>query len=457
MELGPKRTGQEGNVSDKFKLHYYDISYFSGKMQAYLAYKGIPHELNEARWLDLAWRVVEQTGVIEVPVIERPDGTFMRDTTSMIEWFEERYPRGPVLSTDSAALTFLLRLIEDYADEGLWRPALYYRWAFDKDARLYARRFTDEFLNLPIPAPLLRAYVILRQRHVYLREEGVTKANAGRVEQHYFDELADLQALLETQPFVTGHRPSLADFGYFASMFRHFAIDPTPARIMREQAPAVCAWIGRMWNARHASYADAALIRWPSEPLPEPLLRILQRAGRLYFPYMLRNHRAVADGEDRFDVELDGATYPNLPAIPFRAWSRHRLIELYREIRARGPRGGGRGAREHRHRRQPARRTGSRARVPPRADAPGRSSASGRAAREAEDQPRRHPPPHRGRSTTRPRQPLAWFAHATSAETHEVRVSRMARLTVLALGSPPKRPCRPAAVSSTAGSSPSET
>jgi hypothetical protein len=47
---------------------------------------------------------------------------------------------------------------------------------------------------------------------------------------------------------------------------------------------------------------------------------------------MLRNHRAVADGEDRFDVELDGATYPNLPAIPFRAWSRHRLIELYRGL-----------------------------------------------------------------------------------------------------------------------------
>ena len=331
-QRGPKRTGQEGNVSDKFKLHYYDISYFSGKMQAYLAYKGIPHELNEARWLELAWRVVEHTGVIEVPVIERPDGTFMRDTTSMIEWFEERYPEGPVLSTDSAALSFLLRLIEDYADEGLWRPALYYRWAFDKDARLYARRFTDEFLDLPIPAPLLRAYVILRQRQVYLREEGVTKANAARVEQHYFDELADLQALLETQPFVTGHRPSLADFGYFASMFRHFAIDPTPARIMREQAPAVCAWIGRMWNARRASYADAPLIGWPSEPLPDPLLRILKRAGRLYFPYMLRNHRAVADGEDRFDVELDGATYPNLPAIPFRAWSRHRLIELYRGL-----------------------------------------------------------------------------------------------------------------------------
>ena len=44
------------------------------------------------------------------------------------------------------------------------------------------------------------------------------------------------------------------------------------------------------------------------------------------------DHRAVADGENRFDVEHDGAAYPNLPAIPFRAWSRHRLIELYRGL-----------------------------------------------------------------------------------------------------------------------------
>ena len=29
---------------------------------------------------------------------------------------------------------FFCRLLEDYADEGLWRPALYYRWAFAKDA-----------------------------------------------------------------------------------------------------------------------------------------------------------------------------------------------------------------------------------------------------------------------------------------------------------------------------------
>ena len=321
-------------MSDSYTLHYYDISYFSGKMQAYLAYKGIPHKLNEVSWLQLAWKVVEHTGLIEVPVVERPDGSFMRDTTSMIEWFEQRYPEGSVLAPDSAALSFLFRLIEDYADEGLWRPALYYRWFFEKDARLYARRFVDEFLDLPVPAPLLRAYVIFRQRRVYLREEGVTASTAAHIEQHFLDELTDMQTLLETQPFLTGHRPSLVDFGYFASMFRHFAIDPTPSKLMRARAPAVYAWIGRMWNARHASFADGPLLRWPHEPLPDALLSILRRAGRLYFPYLLRNHQAVAGGEARYDIELDGVTYPKLPAIPFRAWSRHRLIELYRALPA---------------------------------------------------------------------------------------------------------------------------
>ena len=316
----------------EYTLNYYDISYFSGKMQAYVAYKGIPHRSHEVSWLDLAWRVVDHTGLMEVPVIERPDGSFMRDTTAMIEWFEERFPDGPVLSGDSPALDFLLRLLEDYADEGLWRPALYYRWAFDKDAKLNVRRFTDEFLDLPVPTMLMHPYVIRRQRDTYMRDEGVTRHNRPAVERHYHDELADLQALLEGRPFVAGDRPSLVDFGYFASMFRHFSIDPTPARIMREEAPAVYAWVSRLWNARHGSYAGAPLLNWPLEPLPEPMLRILKRAGRLYFPYLLRNHRAVAAGEPRFDVELDGQPYPNLPAIPFRAWSRHRLIQIHRGL-----------------------------------------------------------------------------------------------------------------------------
>ena len=79
----------------------------------------------------------EQGRVVSAGEVERADGVFLRDSTAMIEWFEARYTQVPVLPEDPAA-AYLCRLLEDYADEGLWRPALYYRWAFDKDALLNA-------------------------------------------------------------------------------------------------------------------------------------------------------------------------------------------------------------------------------------------------------------------------------------------------------------------------------
>jgi glutathione S-transferase len=306
---------------EPYVLHVFDVSYFSGKMQAYLAYKGVPHRINHVSWQELTRRIAAVTGLVEVPVVERADGAFLRDSTAMIEWFERRYPCGGVLPADPAA-AFFCRLLEDYADEGLWRPALYYRWAFAKDALLNSRRFTEEFLWFPLtPAAALRANIRRRQARTYMKEEGVTNANRGDIERHYLDELADLEAVFRTRPFLFGERPSLADFGWFASMFRHFSIDPTPARLMRDRAPAVYEWVARMWNARADRVGEAA---WaPTEGgLPAGLEPLLERAARRYLPALHANAKAVADERARFDLTLEGKVYPNLTAVPFQAWRR---------------------------------------------------------------------------------------------------------------------------------------
>jgi len=306
---------------EPYTLHIYDISYFSGKMQAYLAYKGIPHRTHEITWQELVDRVAPQTGLVEVPVVECADGSFMRDSTAMIEWFEQHYRVASVLPDDPPG-AFYCRLLEDYADEGLWRPALYFRWAFAKDAELYSRRFTEDFLSYPLtPAAILRISVRDRQRRVYLRGEGITPENRRDVERHYTDELADLEAILRRRPFLFGDRPSLADFGYFASMFRHFGIDPTPSRIMRNSAPAVYEWVARMWNSRAAKLGGLA---WDTgaDGLPDGLEPLLARAARRYLPSLHANARAVAAGRSQYSTTLDGKTYARLRAVPFQAWRR---------------------------------------------------------------------------------------------------------------------------------------
>jgi len=316
---------------EPYTLHIYDISYFSGKMQAYLAYKGIPHRTREITWKELVERVAPQTGLVEVPVVECADGSFLRDSTAMIEWFEQRYDNAPVLPEDPAA-AFFCRLLEDYADEGLWRPALYYRWAFAKDAELYSRRFTEDFLQYPLtPAALLRRTVRARQRRAYLRGEGITTANRSDVERHYTDELADLELIFRRRAFLFGERPSLADFGYFASMFRHFGTDPTPARIMRNTAPAVYEWIARMWNARASRLGTG---KWApcAGALPEDMEPLLARAARRYLPGLHANARAVADRARHYQAQLEGKTYPGLRAIPFQAWRRGVLQRAFADL-----------------------------------------------------------------------------------------------------------------------------
>jgi glutathione S-transferase len=312
---------QELRDLEPYTLHVYDISYFSGKMQAYLAYKGIPHDVHAISWAELVKRIAPRTGLVEVPVVECRDGTLLRDSTAMIEWFEQRYPQPAVLPAEAAA-AFFCRLLEDYADEGLWRPALYYRWAHARDAVLYSRRFTEDFLSYPlVPAALLRVTVRRRQHRAYLRDEGITAANRADVERHYRDELADLEAVFRRRPFLFGDRPSLADFGYFASMFRHFGVDPTPARIMRDTAPAVYEWVARLWNARRETHAAAG---WACAEagLPDGLEPLLARAARRYLPALHANARAVAEGRKRYTVSLEGKSYAQLPAVPFLAWRR---------------------------------------------------------------------------------------------------------------------------------------
>lgn len=309
---------------EPYTLHVFDLSYFSGKMQAYLAYKGIPHEVHEITWLELASRVAPQTGLVEVPVVERADGTLLRDTTAMIEWFEQRYPDASVLPEDPASAYFC-RLLEDYADEGLWRPAMYYRWAFAKDAHLDARRFVEDFLRFPLtPAVLLRTMARRRQQRSYIGGLGVTAENRADVERHYRDELADLEAVFRQRPFLFGERPSLADFGYFASMFRHFSIDPTPARIMRNEARAVYEWVARMWNTR-GSDMDGAQWAESENGLPRGLAPLLQRAARRYLPDLHANAKAASEGLTHYTVHLEGKLYPHVPVIPFQAWRRRVL------------------------------------------------------------------------------------------------------------------------------------
>jgi glutathione S-transferase len=304
-----------------------DPSYYTGKLEGYLRYKEIPYRRVELSSRTFTKTVLRNTGLLKMPAVELPDGRWLTDTTPIIEWLETAHPEPAVIPSDPVqAITS--RLVEDYADEWLWRPAMHYRWSYDGE--LMSGRLADEILrDVPAPRFLRRRFIRRRQYRWFVPGDGVTPETRAHVERIYTDNLAWLEAVLAGRPFLLGERPTLADFGYFASMFRHFGIDPTPARIMRDTAPGVYAWVARVWNARASRVGHGALA--PAGTLPESWGPILSDVGAVYLPYLGANAAAYARGEDRFETTIQGVQYRRLPTSQYRVWC---LEELRRHVQA---------------------------------------------------------------------------------------------------------------------------
>lgn len=122
-----------------YRAYVSDVSYYSGKLEAYLRYAEIPHERIEVNTRILRETLLPATGCMKVPVMQCPDGQWLKDSTPMLAWLDARHAAPSIYPTDPAQ-RFMALLVEDYADEWLWRPAMYYRWNFADSHQLLRRR-----------------------------------------------------------------------------------------------------------------------------------------------------------------------------------------------------------------------------------------------------------------------------------------------------------------------------
>ena len=296
-----------------YTLYGLKLSYFTGKLEAYLRAKGVEFQFVEMDTADFR-RCARETGIAQMPQLRTPQGTWLTDTTAILAKFEDEDVE-PKLRPTTATGEFLSRLLEDAFDEWLWRPALYYRWAFEEDARLMGRQIARTLLR-DVPAPLwLRSLLITRrQKREYLRADGVTRENGSAIERHSMAVLDMLEPVLAARPFLFGDRPCEADFGLFGPMFRHFSHDPTPAALLRERAPNVLAWTMRMWAATPDSLTSSDRVGDPPDDL-NPLLRSI---GADYLPYLEANLKAVSCHAPKVRFESFGGQF-EIPASPYRA------------------------------------------------------------------------------------------------------------------------------------------
>lgn len=307
-------------------LYGSSISYFTGKLEHYFRSKGINYRFRSMT-MALRQSVGAHTGSTQMPALELADGRWLSDTTPIIQWFEEQYPEQPIIPRDPR-LRFFSLLLEDFADEWLWRPAMHYRWYYGEGAHWASYHLVDELTrDRPAPGWLKRRRITRRQRSGYTAGDGIAPGQEPGVEAIYLRMLEHLQAILSRRPFLLGSRPSLADIGLTGPFFRHFSLDPVPAEIMRQRAPAVWEWLARLWNTRLEDCSGSLL-----EQLPQDWGPLLDEIGGSYLPYLCANVDAVAAGKSRFDVEVGGVYYQGARSSRYRVWCLKRLRQEFEEL-----------------------------------------------------------------------------------------------------------------------------
>ncbi|MBO6678152.1 glutathione S-transferase family protein [Parvibaculum sp.] len=264
-----------------------EVSYFSGKVRAYLRYKRIPFsEITPSR--DIYRNVImARVGWPVIPVVVTPEDETWQDSSEIIDNFEARFPEGNVYP-EGARQKFAALLIEAYADEWLKLPAMHYRWTKNRDwavsefGRLSrpdldeaGQRATGEETAKPFAGAL-----------PFL---GVTPETGPAIEKSYEGLLAELDAHFAKHEFLFGTRPSIGDFGLYGPLYAHQYRDPASGEIMKRLAPNVVKWVMRMTKPPQpkggAFLAD--------DEVPETLTPVLERIMREYLPVLIKTADAL--------------------------------------------------------------------------------------------------------------------------------------------------------------------
>ncbi len=270
-----------------YRLLGADVSYYTAKIDAWLAYKRIPCRRELATREVFEREIMPRVGYPVIPVLLAPDGETLQDTTEMVDVLEARHPSPPTVPVTPAG-RFLCDLFELYCDEWIKMPALHYRWRYDADfAALEFGRNNDP--GRPAGEQRAIGAKIASRFAGWLEPLGITAASMAAVEADYLALLTLLDTHFAQHRFLLGEAPSLCDFALYGPFHAHLLRDPASGRVMRARAPRVVRYL----EGLRAVPPPAAELPFDTRAVPASLWPVLRLLSRDYVPILAAQHRAL--------------------------------------------------------------------------------------------------------------------------------------------------------------------
>lgn len=246
-------------------------SLFTGKLRAYMRYKGLNWEERPATREVYRNIILPNIGAPIIPVLETSTGDYVQDTTEIIDVLEARHPDAPVYP-DTPRQRLVALLLELFGDEWLVIPAMHYRWSVLDRQREF---ILSEFGRLSNPEASYEEQIAIGERTSQafagmVPALGITEATIPGIEAAYLEILEQLDEHFSHYDYLLGSRPCIGDYGLMGPLYAHLARDPVPKALMRERAPRVYAWVQRM-NAPEPLGGEFL----PGDTVPESLLPLL--------------------------------------------------------------------------------------------------------------------------------------------------------------------------------------
>jgi glutathione S-transferase len=328
-------------MTDRYQLLGAEISYFTGKVRAYLRFKDIPYDEIKADRDVYLNVILPRTGVAMMPVLISPDDIAVQDTSDIIDFLEERFPE-PSIYPSTPRQGTVARLFELYGDEWMKIPAMHYRWNYNAEA-MYLEFGRVSQPELSEAEQIAVGKETCKPFQGSLPILGVTPATERAVEASYEQLLRDLDAHFAVHPYLLGTRPSIGDFGMIGPLYAHQYRDPASGEIMKRIAPNVAKWVERM-NAPEPKSGEFL----SGDEIPETLLPVLRRIFEEQFPPLKKTVSGLADwidqnagepipraiGKQSFVLkEADGTPVTGERGMfTFEQWMLQRVLDFYQPL-----------------------------------------------------------------------------------------------------------------------------